>query len=665
MIEAKTRVREHARHISRSSTSNASVAPSVRPTPSQVPPSSNTVTLPHRNPPPESDLTANISSLDHSFIGMSGGQIFHEMMLRHGVKHIFGYPGGAILPVFDAIYQSPHFDFVLPRHEQGAGHMAEGYARVSGKPGVVLVTSGPGATNVITPMQDALSDGVPLVVFSGQVATSAIGSDAFQEADVVGISRSCTKWNVMVKDIAELPRRINEAFKIATSGRPGPVLVDLPKDVTAGILRTPLSRKATTPGVNLGLPSNPLQLLEPPVDAGIIKQAAELINQAQQPVIYAGNGVLSSPAGSRLLTQLAEQGNIPVCTTLQGLGAFDETNDKSLHMLGMHGSAYANLAMQNADVIIALGARFDDRVTGKVDTFAPAARVAAQQGRGGIIHFEIMPKNMNKVIEASIPVMGDVVTNMASLVPLIKHSPREAWFADIKEWKTRYPFTYVKSKPGDRMKPQEVIEEMDRLLTDRKKDVVVSTGVGQHQMWAAQHFRWRQPRSMVTSGGLGTMGFGLPAAIGAKVAAPNKIVVDVDGDASFSMTAMELATASQFGIGVKVLVLNNEFQGMVLQWQDLFYQGRCSHTRMSNPDFVKLAHAMGVHAIRCESAAELPAKMKEFLEYDNSKPILMECMVETNEHVFPMVPAGKALHEQLIHPSLAAAAAVVGGKSKA
>jgi acetolactate synthase I/II/III large subunit len=298
---------------------------------------------------------------------MSGGEIFHEMMLRHGVKHIFGYPGGAILPVFDAIYNSKHFDFVLPRHEQGAGHMAEGYARVSGKPGVVLVTSGPGATNVITPLQDALSDGVPLVVFCGQVATSAIGSDAFQEADVVGISRSCTKWNVMVKDINELPRRINEAFKIATSGRPGPVLVDLPKDITAGILRTPLPFKATTPGANLGLPDNPLRT-PGSTDHALIRQAADLINQAKRPLIYAGNGVLSSPQGPVLLRKLSQEGNIPVTTTLQGLGAFDELDDRSLHMLGMHGSAYANLAMQAADVIIALGARFDDRVTGKVDS---------------------------------------------------------------------------------------------------------------------------------------------------------------------------------------------------------------------------------------------------------------------------------------------------------
>ena len=447
---------------------------------------------------------------------MSGGEIFHEMMLRHGVKHVFGYPGGAILPVFDAIYNSPHFSFILPRHEQGAGHMAEGYARVSGKPGVVLVTSGPGATNVVTAMQDALSDGIALVVFTGQVATSAIGSDAFQEADVIGISRSCTKWNVMVKDMAELPRRINEAFKIATSGRPGPVLVDLPKDVTAGILRTPLPFKATTPGRPLGLPKNPLQPRdESPIDVLAIKQAADMINGAQRPIIYAGNGVLSSPLGPVLLAKLSEVGNIPVTTTLQGLGAFDESSDRSLHMIGMHGSAYANLAIQNADVIITLGARFDDRVTGKVDTFAPAARAAAISGRGGIIHFEIQPKNVNKVVEAQIPILGDVVAGLDALVPLIR-SPassgtarvRDEWMKGIMEWKSKYPFTYEASKPNEHMKPQEIIEELDKQLSvgkdgKWKEETVITTGVGQHQMWAAQHYRWKVPRSMVTSGGLG------------------------------------------------------------------------------------------------------------------------------------------------------------------
>jgi len=343
-----------------------------------------------------------------------------------------------------------------------------------------------------------------------------------------------------------------------------------------------------------------------------------------------------------------------VTTTLQGLGVFDETDPKSLHMIGMHGSAYANLAMQQADVVIALGARFDDRVTGKIPHFAPAARAAAAQGRGGFIHFEILPKNINKVVDATIPILGDVTENLGAMLPLIKYSERPFWFKDINEWKEKYPFIYEKSNPekGEKMKPQEVIEELDRQAAPYKEDVIITTGVGQHQMWAAQHFRWRYPRSMVTSGGLGTMGFGLPSAVGAKVAAPNKMVIDIDGDASFSMTAMELATASQFDIGVKVMVLNNEFQGMVLQWQDLFYDHRYSHTRMTNPDFVLLAKAMGVHAIRVSNSSELPEKMKEFLEYDGNRPILLECIVESNEHVFPMVPAGKALHEQILHPVL-------------
>lgn len=591
--------------------------------------------------------------MDNSFVGKSGGEIFHEMMLRHDVKHIFGYPGGAILPVFDAIHESKYFEFILPRHEQGAGHMAEGYARATGKPGVVLVTSGPGATNVVTAMADALSDGVPLIVFTGQVPTAAIGTDAFQEADVVGISRGCTKWNVMVKDIAELPRRINEAFTIATTGRPGPVLVDLPKDVTAGVLRRPIPTNTMIPSRPTAIPNTAIgafteEAVSKPFP--VLKRAAELINQAKRPVIYAGQGIVGHPDGPKVLTQLANQGNIPVTTTLCGLGSFDEEDPKSLHMLGMHGSCYANLAMQNADLIIALGARFDDRVTMNVSVFAPEAVKAAKENRGGILHFEIMPKNINKVVEATHAIEGDVTENVQLMLPHIAKSERKEWFNTINNWKEKYPFYYDAATGDEVLKPQQLIEELNKQTADIKDKVIVTTGVGQHQMWAAQLYRWRHPRTFISSGGLGTMGFGLPSAIGAKVAKPDHIVVDIDGDASFSMTAMELATAAEFNIGVKVLLLNNSFQGMVKQWQDLFYENRYSGTVMKNPDFVKLAEAMGVKAIRVTKASEIPEKMKEFLEHDG--PVLMDAVVCKKEHLFPMVPAGKALDDFIVHPRL-------------
>ncbi|KAF9139644.1 Acetolactate synthase, mitochondrial [Mortierella sp. GBA39] len=590
---------------------------------------------------------------DHSFVGMSGGQIFHEMMLRHNVKHVFGYPGGAILPVFDAIYNSKQFEFILPRAEQGAGHAAEGYARVTGKPGVVLVTSGPGATNVITAMQDALSDGTPMVVFTGQVVVSAIGSDAFQEADVVGISRACTKWNVMVKDIADLPRRINEAFEIATSGRPGPVLVDLPKDVTAAILNKPIP---AAPGIPVrpptsqstfftGLAKDASQVTSPQ-----ILRAAQLINAAKRPLIYAGQGILAHPDGPARLKELSHNGNIPVTTTLQGLGAFDEMDHRSLHMVGMHGSAYANLAMQKADVIIALGARFDDRVTANVARFAPEAKKAALEKRGGIIHFEISPKNINKVVQATEAIEGDVTENLSKLLPLIEGSERKEWFTKLSNWKSRFPFYHVQDPKGI-LAPQTVIQELDKQTAHMKEKVIITTGVGQHQMWAAQYFRWRQPRSLVTSGGLGTMGFGLPAAIGAKVGKPDHIVVDIDGDASFCMTGMELATAAQYNIGVKVLILNNDFQGMVKQWQDLFYEERYSGTQMFNPDFVKLAEAMNVKGIRATSMEDLPGAMAEFLAHDG--PVVLEAKVCKRQHVYPMAAASNALDEFIVHPDQA------------
>ena len=399
--------------------------------------------------------------------------------------------------------------------------MAEGYARASGKPGVVLVTSGPGATNVVTPMQDALMDGTPLVVFCGQVVTSAIGSDAFQEADMVGITRPCTKWNVLVKNVAELPRRINEAFEIATSGRPGPVLVDLPKDVTASVLQRaiPMSSTLPTPVSAATIAARELskQQLE-----NSIRRSADLINMAKKPVIYAGQGILQTEDGPALLKELSDKVNIPVTTTLQGLGGYDELEPKSLHMLGMHGSAYANMAMQEADLILALGARFDDRITGAISKFAPAAKAAAAEGRGGIIHFEIMPKNINKVVQATEAVEGDLGTNLKQLLPLVNEVPeRPEWLGQIAAWKERFPWAYEKEGENGLIKPQTVMEKLSDLTANRKEETILTTGVGQHQMWCAQHYRWRYPRTMITSGGLGTMGYGLPAAIGAKVARPD------------------------------------------------------------------------------------------------------------------------------------------------
>ena len=587
--------------------------------------------------------------MDESFIGLSGGAIFEEMMLRQGVKHVFGYPGGAILPVFDAIYNSKHFDFILPRHEQGAGHMAEGYARVSGRPGVVLVTSGPGATNVITPMQDALSDGTPMVVFCGQVPTSAIGTDAFQEADVVGISRACTKWNVMVKNVAELPKRIKEAFEIATSGRPGPVLVDLPKDVQASILQHAIPTASTIPARPSAATMAAKALNKRQLE-GTIRRVANLINIAKKPVIYAGQGMIALPEGPGLLKELADKASIPVTTTLQGLGGFDELDEKSLHMLGMHGSPYANMAMQEADLIIALGARFDDRVTLNIAKFAPQAKAAALENRGGIVHFEIMPKNINKVVQATEAVEGDVAENIALLIPHVKvTSSRPEWFSQIADWKARLPFNYEKETPDGLIKPQTVIERLSNLTADMKDRTIITTGVGQHQMWTAQHFRWRHPRTMVTSGGLGTMGFGLPAAIGAKVARPDSLVIDIDGDASFNMTLTELSTAAQFGIGVKIIVLNNEEQGMVTQWQSLFYEDRFAHTHQRNPDFIKLADAMGVSARRCVKPADVEGALKWLCFESGDGPALLEVVTDKKVPVLPMVPAGKALHEFLVY----------------
>ena len=591
--------------------------------------SSACTTTPPGAPPPRA---AGAKGDPDRFVGLTGAAIIHELLREHGVEVVFGYPGGAILPVYDAIHESPHFKFILPRREDGGGHMAEGYARVTKKPGVVLVTSGPGATNMITPMADALMDGTPMVVLTGQVATALIGTDAFQEVDMVGLARPVTKWCTLVRDVRDLPRAINEAFAIATAGRPGPVLVDLPKDVTASVLR---ERPRTSPRVaQRAAAKAALGEAERGFDGAQRARVAALLNRAQRPVIYAGQGVLGADAVAELKA-LAAAANVPVTTTLLGMGAFDETDPRSLHMLGMHGSVYANYAMQAADVIVALGARFDDRITGNVPKFAPAAYAAAKEGRGGLVHFDISPKNFNKVVKVHECVLGDVKANLRALLPLLEAPPRAEWWAQLREWKAAHPFSYLPARGAGALKPQRVIEEMYNQLqaAGRVPNTIITTGVGQHQMWTAQYYRWQTPNSLVTSGGAGTMGFGLPAAIGCKLAAPEKTVIDVDGDGSLLMTGMEFVTAVQYKIGVKVLLINNNFQGMVRQWQDLFYQSRYSGTQMCNPDFADLARAMGGKGLTVTKEGDLAAVMKEFLEADPDVPTLLNAVCEADEHV--------------------------------
>jgi acetolactate synthase-1/2/3 large subunit len=577
------------------------------------------------------------------FVGMTGAQIFHELMREHEVDAMFGYPGGAILPVYDAIFESPYFKFILSRHEQGAGHMAEGYARVTGKPGVCLVTSGPGATNTVTPLADAYMDGTPMIVFSGQVATSAIGTDAFQEADVTGITRPCTKWNVLVKDVRDLPRRINEAFLIATTGRPGPVVVDLPKDMTASILNEPVRTEPYLPGYHireLGTSSE-------------IDKAAEMINKAKRPIFYVGQGVILSNAVAAL-RECAFKANIPVTTTLQGLGSFDETHDLSLHMLGMHGSAYANWAMDEADVIIAVGARFDDRVTGNVNRFAKGAREAEARGEGGIIHFDIAPENINKAVPVSLGIEGDAKRNLELMLPMLENRERGDWVAQCIKWKNEHPFAYDLDEREYHTKPQQVIDVLND-VTD--SSAIIATGVGQHQMWAAHFYQFKHPRQWLTSGGLGTMGYGVPASIGAALGeqflaeAENRTarpVVNIDGDGSFCMTGHEMTTAAQYDIPAKTIILNNDFQGMVKQWQDLFYEERYSHTEMHNPDFVMYTEAMHCKGFRCTKASDLPKVIEDFVAHDG--PAVLDCLVEKHEHVYPMVPAGKSVDDMVLGP---------------
>ena len=579
------------------------------------------------------DVTGIDSGRDtDQYTGMTGAAIFHEMMREHGVKVMFGYTGGAILPVFDAIYESPHFRFITPQHEQGAGHMAEGYSRASGETGVVVVTSGPGATNTVTALQDALMDGTPLIVFCGQVATTAIGTDAFQEADTTGITRPCTKWNVLVKHVRDLPAKINAAFHIATSGRPGPVLVDMPKDVTAAVLNQRVCAEPHLPGYQVRQVGTSSE----------IERAAEMINAARRPLFYVGQGVIASGAADALAQCVAASG-IPVTTSLLGLGAFDEQSPYSMHMLGMHGAAYANWAMRDADCVIAVGARFDDRVTGKISAFAPAARQAEREGRGGFIHFDIAPEQINKAVPITIGIEGDARKNLELLLPLLESPDRAEWLDRLHGWKRQHPFRYKDDPRPLHIKPQAIIEELDR-QTDGQ--AIIATGVGQHQMWAAQFYRYRFPRQWISSGGLGTMGYGVPASIGAKVARPDKHVINIDGDGSFNMTGMEMATAASHGIAAKTIILNNNFQGMVKQWQDLFFGGRYSHTQQKNPDYVKLVEALGCRGARCTEKAQLPEAIEQLLAHDG--PMVLECMIDEDEHVYPMMPAGKTVDDMVL-----------------
>jgi acetolactate synthase-1/2/3 large subunit len=549
----------------------------------------------------------------------TGARAFVQTLIEQGVEVMFGYPGGAILPFFDELYDSP-IRFVLSRHEQGAGHMADGYARATGKVGVCVATSGPGATNLTTALATAHMDSVPVVAFTGQVPTSVIGNDAFQEADVTGVTRPVTKHNVLVKRASDLPRIVREAFYIARTGRPGPVLVDVPKDVQVASMPMPEGMELDLPGYRPRAHGHARQ----------IKLAAERINASERPVLYVGGGVILAEASPEL-REVARKGHIPVTTTLLGLGAIDEVGDADLaiQMLGMHGSVCANYAVQNCDLLIAVGARFDDRVTGRLETFAPHAQ---------IIHIDVDPSSISKNVQVDVPVVGDAKLILKELAGLVEHRARGVWFEQIQAWKRQHPFTY--DRQAGTIKPQQVIEEICR---QTGSEAVISTGVGQHQMWTAQFYRWRFPRQMITSGGLGTMGFGLPAAIGAQMGRPDRVVIDIDGDGSFTMTLAELGTAVEQQLPVKVASLNNRYQGMVRQWQELFFRKRYMATKMCNPDFSKLAEAFGATGLCVTAKADVAEAVGQMLSTQGC--VVADFQVEPEENVYPMVSVGKSLDE--------------------
>ena len=547
----------------------------------------------------------------------TGAQIIVDTLIEEGVDTMFGYTGGVVLPLFDRLYDAP-INFIVPRHEQGGCHMADAYARASGRVGVVVATSGPGACNLVTGLATAMMDSIPMVALTGQVRTELIGNDAFQEADTTGITRPVTKYNCIVKDVKDLARTIREAFYIASTGRPGPVLVDIPVDVQ-------VSKHDADGPVEMDLPGYRVQTKG---NARQISMAAKAINKSKQPVLYIGGGVISANAAEELRA-LAEKAHIPVTMTLLGLGSFDQRKAESLDMLGMHGSAYANYAVQQCDLLIAVGARFDDRVTGKIATFAPNAK---------IVHIDIDPASISKNVQVDIPVVGDAKEILSELVKEIEYDERKKWFDKIAEWKEKFPFRY--DRDSQTIKPQYVIEE---ICSQTKGEAIVTTGVGQNQMWAAQFYRFTRPRQFISSGGLGTMGFGLPAAIGAQIAKPDATVVDIDGDHSFNMTMTELATAVEHNLPIKVCILNNGYMGMVRQWQELFYAKRYSKSYLANPNYADVARALGAVGITVDKKDDVPGAIKEML--GQKEPCVVDFRVEREENVWPMVAAGKSLDE--------------------
>ncbi|MHC4886131.1 MAG: biosynthetic-type acetolactate synthase large subunit [Planctomycetota bacterium] len=552
---------------------------------------------------------------------MKGTEVIINALRMEKVEIVFGYPGGALIPLFDALMDATDIRFVLPRHEQGGGHMADGYARATGKVGVAIATSGPGATNLVTAIATAHLDSIPMVCITGQVKTALIGNDAFQEADITGITRPITKHNYLVKDPEELPGIMREAFHLARSGRPGPVVIDLPVDITLAEVKTPLPKKVELKTYQPRYTPNPRQ----------IERAAKMINEAKRPVMYVGGGCITSECAAQVKA-MALKGHLPVTTTLMGLGAFPEDHPQTLHMLGMHGTAYANLAVTNCDCLIAIGARFDDRITGKLEAFAPEAK---------IIHFDIDPTSVSKNVKVDIPVVGDAGRSLKKITPLLKKLARKPWFDQIAQWKAKFPLAY--GKHG--LKPQFVLEELYKLTKNKK--TIITTEVGQNQMWAAQFYTYTKPRTWISSGGLGTMGYGLPAAIGAQLGKPDHLVIDIAGDGSIQMNTQELVTASSLGIPVKVIILNNGYLGMVRQWQELFYDKRYANTPLkeTNPDFVKLAEAYGCTGIRVTKKSEVVPALKTMIK--TKGVVILDIHIDEEENVFPMVPAGEAIDRMM------------------